>query len=298
MSPLTWSITGSAAALDPPDRLAVGIWGKDPDLWAAGEDDPAERLGWLDLPSSMRAFLGDLKALADDVADAERIVLLGMGGSSLAPEMYATLLGSAPGRPSLEVIDSTHPAEVAAADERIDPDRTVFVVSSKSGGTVETMSLYRHFAEIAAPERFVAVTDPGTSLEELARERGFRKVFLNPPDIGGRFSALSLFGLVPAAAIGVNIEGLLDSASEGAESCRREGADNPGLAIGAAMADWVALGRNKLTFRTDGTQAAFADWAEQLIAESTGKNGTGVVPIVREPVARDLRTGSGVRHAR
>lgn len=298
MGALEWSVEGSVAAKDPPRGLARRVWDRDPTAWAPGEDDPAERLGWLDLPTTMPPGLDDLGSFAGDVsAGTDHVVLLGMGGSSLAPEMFSEIYGGGGGgregrreHPDLEVLDSTHPAQIAAVTERIEPARTLFVVSSKSGGTIETMSLYKYFRRLARPDRFVAVTDPGTSLDQLAQAEGFRSVFRNPPDIGGRYSALSLFGLVPAALIGVDLHALCASAAEGAEACRADDASNPGLAIGAAMAEWVAAGRNKLTLRTGRSVASFGDWVEQLIAESTGKEGNGIVPVVGEPV---LEAGYG-----
>ncbi len=193
------------------------LWAKDPALWAAG---PAagirERLGWLDLPGSMGPRLPGIRAFAGEIA-AEgftHAVLLGMGGSSLAPEVFERTFGDAPGRPGLIVLDSTHPDAVAAVEAKVDLARTLFVVSSKSGTTVEPLSFFRYFWRLVSgvacsPGRqFIAITDPGTPLAVLARERGFRRVFEAAPDVGGRFSALTEFGLVPAALIGVDIGGL------------------------------------------------------------------------------------------
>ena len=235
MGGLEWSVEGSGAAKDPPRGLARRVWDRDPTAWAPGEDDPAERLGWLDLPTTMPPGLGDLGSFADDVsAGTDHVVLLGMGGSSLAPEMFSQVYGVGGGggsHPQLEVLDSTHPAQIAAVTGRIEPARTLFVVSSKSGGTIETMSLYKYFRRLAGPDRFVAVTDPGTSLDHLAQTEGFRALFTNPPDIGGRYSALSLFGLVPAALIGVDLRALCASAAEGAAACRTDDATNPGKSV-------------------------------------------------------------------
>ncbi len=214
------------------------LWAKDHTLWTA---DPApeieDRLGWLTLPEVMRDEVPALEAFAAEVAAAgiTRVVLLGMGGSSLAPEVFARTFGSRAGFPELLVLDSTHPRAVRAVDEQADPARTLFVVSSKSGTTIEPNSfLYHCWARVAAvsaePGRhFVAITDPGTVLGALARERGFRRVFEAPPDVGGRFSALTHFGLVPAALIGVDVGGLLEAAAAAVHACRRPPADNPGL---------------------------------------------------------------------
>jgi glucose-6-phosphate isomerase len=266
--------------------LVERIWAKDASAWGPGEDDPAERLGWLTLPGSMRAEIPRLEALAEDVTDEgfTTVALLGMGGSSLAPEVFQRVLGSASGHPELVVMDSTHPDQVRAARDRLDLDRTLFVVSSKSGGTVETMSLYRYFrAQIDDGAHFIAITDPDTSLTELARNEGFRDTFENPPDIGGRFSALSLFGLVPAALIGVDIDTLLARADVMASRCREPDADNPGFTLGRDIAERAMTGRDKLTFQISDGINAFGDWVEQLLAESTGKHDKGIAPVFGEP---------------
>ncbi|MPZ70969.1 MAG: glucose-6-phosphate isomerase [Actinobacteria bacterium] len=290
VSLLEWGVDGSPAAMAPPTGLVERVWARDPSAWGPGEDDPASRLGWLDLPATMQEQIDDLTAFATEAtADIDHAVLLGMGGSSLAPEMLAQIYGGR-GRISLEVLDSTHPAQIAEVTSRIDPTRTLFLVSSKSGGTIETMSLYRYFRRLAPPDRFAAITDPGTSLQALGEAERFRRVFINPPDIGGRYSALSLFGLVPAALLGIDLGALCASASAAADECRKDGGSNPGLAIGAALAEWADAGRNKLTFRTSADLVSLGDWAEQLIAESTGKEGKGIAPIVGEPV---LEAGYG-----
>ena len=270
--------------------LVARLWAKDASLWAPGEDDPSARLGWLDLPGRMQPLVSELAAFADEVAadGTTDVALLGMGGSSLAPEVFATVIGSAPNRPRLTVLDSTHPAAVERARTSLDGERTLFLVSSKSGSTIETMSLYKLFRAAAPPERFVAITDPGTSLEKLAAEEGFRATFTNPPDVGGRYSALSLFGLVPAALIGVDLESTLAAARDMARACGTATApeENPGLLVGTAIGRLAAEGRDKLTFLLPGTVEPFGDWVEQLIAESTGKSGKGISPIVREPLPR------------
>jgi transaldolase/glucose-6-phosphate isomerase len=221
----------------------------------------------------------------------EHVVLLGMGGSSLAPDVFANTFGSAPGHPALTVLDSTHPEAVLAVERRIDMEKTLFVVSSKSGTTLETLSLFRTFWERAmrasnTPGRhFVAITDPGTPLEQLANERGFRRVFRAPSDVGGRYSALSVFGLVPAALIGVDVHRLLDRAwtmAEASSFCVAEG-NNPSLTLGAALGELAAQDRDKVTFLTSPSLAAFPAWIEQLIAESTGKDAKGILPVDAEP---------------
>jgi transaldolase/glucose-6-phosphate isomerase len=283
----SWEISG--IDVEPSGELAAKVWTKDSSAWGPGDDDPADRLGWLTLPDVMEGQIESLQLFARNVAeDVDHVVLLGMGGSSLAPEMFARTFGSAPGYPSLIILDTTHPAEVHAVTDTIDPDRTLFLVSSKSGGTIETISLYRHFRSVADdPQRFVAITDPETSLEYLAAQEGFLTTFINPPDIGGRYSALSFFGLVPAALIGADLPRLVASASEMVNACERcvPPEDKPGLMLGTAVAKLAAAGRDKLTFVISDAVASFGDWVEQLIAESTGKQQKGIVPIVGEPLA-------------
>jgi transaldolase/glucose-6-phosphate isomerase len=283
------------------EKVASRIWQKDHTVWSLSPlPELADRLGWLSLPETMRALVPELTAFADQVA-AERfshVVLLGMGGSSLAPEVFQSTFGGRPGRPSLIVLDSTHPDAVRAVERRIDLGRTLFVVSSKSGGTSETMSFFRYFwSRYGAGEagtHFVAITDPGTSLETLARERGFRRVFQAPPDVGGRYSALTVFGLVPAALIGVDLSGLLDGAlaMAAASGPGKEGADNPSVALGVALGTLARGGRNKLTLFASRSIAQLPAWIEQLVAESTGKQGVGIVPVDGEPLREAARYGA------
>ncbi|HXG53542.1 MAG TPA: bifunctional transaldolase/phosoglucose isomerase [candidate division Zixibacteria bacterium] len=283
-------------------QFARRLWSKDPTLWSE-EPQPelADRLGWLDLPRTMARRVAELEAFAAGVKDegVRDVVLLGMGGSSLAPEVFRRTFGSRSGYPQLTVLDSTHPRAVRAVEAKIDPGRTLFLVSSKSGTTTETESLFFYFWNVAkqaqaGPGRcFVAITDPGTPLEALARERGFRAVFAAPPDVGGRYSALSEFGLVPAALIGVDAGELLRRAQRMAEAC---GAaviepENPGLLLGAALGELALARRDKATFIASPSVAAFPVWVEQLIAESTGKDRKGIIPVVDEPA--DSPTGYG-----
>jgi glucose-6-phosphate isomerase len=281
-----WTITGADGLRANPD-LIDRIFARDPSVWGPGDDDPADRLGWLDLPGGMAAEIPRLTSFADAAATGiDHVVLLGMGGSSLAPEVWSKTFGSAPGHPALKVLDSTHPSVVRAVTDEIDLDRTLWIVSSKSGGTVETMSLYRHFRSLRDDgSAFVAITDPQTSLENLALEDGFRASFLNPPDIGGRYSALSFFGLVPAALIGTDLNKLLAGGRAMAGDCDPETdpASNSALQIGTAIASLAVSGRDKLTWLISPQVRAFGDWVEQLIAESTGKRGLGITPIVGEP---------------
>ena len=265
------------------------LWRRDPTLWSADAETPelADRLGWLELPETSPATLGPLEALRAGVPFwFTDLVLLGMGGSSLAPEVIAHSMRGE-GLP-LTLVDTTHPGALRDL-EWLRPANTIFVVSSKSGTTVETLSLFRHFwsrtAEVVDDpgEHFIAITDPGSPLAELGRERGFRAVFEAPPDVGGRFSALSPFGLVPAALSGANVAALLAEAAEAADACRDDVHLNPGFLLGAALGELALAGRDKVTFAAASDWAAFPDWAEQLLAESTGKEGRGIVPVVGEP---------------
>lgn len=273
------------------------LWEKDFGLWSA-EPIPelTDRLGWLNLPDTMTAEVGRLTRFAREVAEEgfRDAVVLGMGGSSLAPEVYARSFGSAFGRAAVTVLDSTHPDAVRSLAERLDPAKTLFVVSSKSGTTTETLSFYRYFWKLAEGQgrNFVAVTDPGTPLQKLARERGFREVFNAPEDVGGRYSALTPFGLVPAALQGVDVGRLLSHGRAMAQSCRPAVAvgANPGLRLGAALGELALAGRDKLTFLTSHALESFPGWIEQLVAESTGKTilaggeRRGIVPVVGEPL--------------
>ncbi|MFW2340283.1 MAG: hypothetical protein ACN4GK_09560 [Acidimicrobiia bacterium] len=288
-----WSLGSVATAIE--ERLANWdsvrfghrIWTKDPTLWFPLErPEIVDRLGWLDLPSSMAEQVSELEAFAREVTDVDFVVLLGMGGSSLAPEVFQRTLSG--GRAELVLLDSTHPEAVRAVHDRIDLERALFVVASKSGGTLETMSFFRYFwaATGADGSRFVAITDPGSSLEQIAGERGFRKVFLAPPDVGGRYSALSAFGLVPAALIGIDIRKLVDSALNMATASAAEvpTVDNPALRHGAVLGEFARAGFDKLTYLVSPSLTAFPDWLEQLVAESTGKDGVGIIPIAGESV--------------
>ena len=272
------------------------IWDKDPLLWKSDPSHHAEivnRLGWLTLPSAMKKALPDITAFAESVQKEgfAHIALLGMGGSSLAPEVVQTVFGPKPGFPTLVVLDSTDPEQVAAIEKSIDLNKTLFIVSSKSGGTIELVSFFKYFyAKLkaikgeAAGSHFIAITDPGSPLEGEAKKYGFRKIFLAPPDVGGRFSALTVFGLVPAALIGVNLKRVLSAAADMMKACGREEAliDDPAAALGIGMGALALEGRDKLTLLTSKSLESFGDWAEQLVAESTGKEGKGIVPVVRE----------------
>ncbi len=271
------------------DRHGVDrLWAKDPTVWFdPPRDEVANRLGWLDLPIESRSLLGPIAHLAEQ-ATAEGItdiVLCGMGGSSLAPEVFAASLPTADGSPRLTVADTTHPDHLLELRNGLDPTNTWWIVSSKSGGTLETLSLFRYFWDFASssvsnPGRhFVAVTDAGSSLAALGEARDFRSVVLANPDVGGRYSALSAFGLVPAGIIGADLEQVLDHASAAAGACRTSTAENPGLAIGAVLGSIAADGLSGAYFTGSSIASSVPAWIEQLIAESTGKEGVGILPI-------------------
>lgn len=265
------------------------LWAADPTVWS--EDtvpELADRLGWLDLHDQMRPRLPELTALAESlVADGILdVVVCGMGGSSLAPEVFSQVIGSRPAYPKVTVLDSTHPDAVETVAAAVDMERTAFVISSKSGTTLETLSFFRYFWERAHGDgsRFIAVTDPDTPLAELGAERAFRRVVLAPPDVGGRYSALTPFGLVPAALMGIDLDALLDSAAAlAAASSGARAAEDPAIALGLAWGAHASQGRDKLTFRTSPGLAALPAWMEQLVAESLGKRGKGIVPVAGEP---------------
>ncbi len=257
-----------------PTHLVERIWARDASVWTGA--DEAEWLGWLDEPARL---LDGVDALLDLAATAnyDTVVLLGMGGSSLAPEVLRRSFGV----DACHVLDTTHPGAIRRLAGSLDPARTLFVASSKSGGTIETRSQLDFFWELVGGEgsRFVAVTDPGSALEELARERGFLAVVPGEPSIGGRYSALSAFGMLPAALMGVDVRRLLERAEEMREACRlAEG--NPGLELGLALGEGWREGRDKVALT--GVAGGFDLWVQQLLAESTGKNGIGLVPVEGE----------------
>jgi transaldolase/glucose-6-phosphate isomerase len=272
-------------------RREVSVWTKDPDGPAA--KSIANRLGWLDVPTGMQPELDRVEALADEVRrdGITTFYLLGMGGSSLCAEVMRSVYGIREGFPHIVVMDTTDEAAITGALATLDPARTLFLVASKSGGTVEPASMEKLFwahmsaaLGTAAGRHFVAVTDPGTELAHLAEERGYRKIFLNPPDIGGRFSALSLFGLVPGAIIGGPMREMLSGAADMAEGCKQENHQNAGLELGAFIGAAAAAGRDKLTVALPPSLSALGLWIEQLVAESTGKHDKGALPVVDEPL--------------
>ena len=281
------------------DQHVIGrIWRRDVSVWGADPTDRvgqaiANRLGWLDVPTGLKPELDRVQALADEVRrDGISIVyLLGMGGSSLCAEVMRAVYGVRDGFPRLIVMDTTDEAAIAGALATLDAKRTLFLVASKSGGTIEPASMERLFWQhtsnvvgAAAGRQFVAVTDPGTELARLAEERGYRKIFLNPPDIGGRFSALSLFGLVPGALIGAPVREMLSGGADMAQGCRQENHQNAGLELGAFIGACADEGRDKLTVALPPSLRALGLWIEQLVAESTGKSSKGALPVVDEPL--------------
>lgn len=278
------------------DRIASRIWQRDPALFGArsapARDAVLQRLGWLDAPVRMKPEIPRLQALAGRcrAEGLTEVCLLGMGGSSLCAEVLRDLPSAAHGA-TLQVVDTTDEQTITALAEALRPERTLFLVASKSGTTIEVTSLERYFGWLAASclgaeagAHFVAITDPGTPLVAHARTHGYRETLINPPDIGGRFSALSLFGLAPAALLERDLERLLQAGTAMADRCRADAADNPGLALGAFMAQHALAGRDKLTLLMPPDAAALGAWIEQLVAESTGKEGRGILPVVDEPL--------------
>jgi hypothetical protein len=258
------------------ERLIEGIWERDSTVWTGS--DEAQWLGWLDEPLHVEEQLGEVRRYAESLHDAvDAVVLMGMGGSSLAPEVLRRIFGV----DWFHVLDTTHPKAIRALEEKLDLGRTLFVSSSKSGTTLETRSHTDYFWEKAGKrgELFATVTDPGSQLEALARERGFGAVFHGEPSIGGRYSALSPFGIVPAVLMGVDAQQLLKSAQEMREACR-SGEGNPGYELGRQFGEGWREGRDKICIAD--TPGGFGLWAEQLIAESTGKHGKGLVPAPGE----------------
>jgi transaldolase/glucose-6-phosphate isomerase len=254
-------------------ELVERIWARDATVWTGADED--KWLGWLDEPKRMQERVGDIVDFAAQArAKFETFVLLGMGGSSLAPEVLKRTFGAR----QLHVLDTTHPTMIRHAEKSLDLSKTMFIVSSKSGGTLETLSHFEYFwAKVGEGEQFIAITDPGSSLEQLAKTRSMR-VFAGEPTIGGRYSALSPFGLVPAALMGVDVDRVLANAERMAEACR--GDANPGLQLGLQLGERWREGRDKVCITE--TEGRFGLWAEQLIAESTGKQGRGLVPAPGE----------------
>jgi glucose-6-phosphate isomerase len=275
------------------------LWARDASLWKGDPEDQKKiknRLGWLTLTKTMIERVEELKEFARSikVAGFTHVLLLGMGGSSLCPEVCRKTYGITDGNPDLFVLDSTDPDTILNIEKSVHLKTTLFILASKSGTTIEIQSLYRYFSsQLEAVKRspvvgehFLAITDPGTFLERLAREQGFRRLFLTPPDIGGRYSALSYFGLVPLALIGVDLKAFLARAEEVVQASLPyiPAADNPGLKLGAILGELGQQGRDKVTLICSQSIGSFGYWVEQLIAESTGKEGKGLVPIEGEGI--------------
>ena len=282
----------------------ASLWSTDPRVRAAIEG----RLGWLDAPEHFTGQIAALEGFGEGIREAgfTAAVVAGMGGSSLAPEVLRQTFGTAPDWLELRVLDSTDPAAVAATVDDLDPLATLFIVATKSGTTVEPLAFQAdawarieaalhagHVRRRSPAEVMVAITDPGRSLEAIPHHDDLREVFLNPPDVGGRYSALTYVGLVPASLQGLDLDALLGAATAMMARCRSDAAErNPGVTLGVALGTLALAGRDKLTFLADPEVATFGAWAEQLIAESTGKRGVGIVPVDREPVGAPGTYGS------
>ena len=275
-------------------RVPERIWEKDYTLWSQNASEITNRLGWLDVMDSMHDQAPELETFGDEVCQEgiSDVVLLGMGGSSLGAEVLNHTFGNKEGHPRLTVLDSVIPEAVNSVYESIDPGRTLFLVSSKSGTTSETRALFDYFYAIEvdncgskAGHHFITITDRGSPLEKLGREKNFRRIFDNPEEIGGRYSVLSYFGLVPAVTLGIDIEELLSNADTMRRKCGPgvNAEDNEGCRLGAYLAALAKKGRDKVTFITSPSLESFGLWTEQLIAESTGKNGKGLIPVAGEP---------------
>jgi len=278
-------------------QILQRIWIKDHTIWKADPSEIANRLGWIDAPKEMIPHLPELEAFVTEVKKLgiKKALVLGMGGSSLAPELFGRVFRQSDDALPVEVLDSTDPEEVLDFQQRFAPSESLYIVSTKSGSTEETISFFKHFynrtilvlGKGQAGIHFIAITDPGSPLIEIAHRYHFLRVFENNPDIGGRYSALSYFGLVPAALTGADLSLLLRRADEIAQLCKSETApnNNPAALLGVALGELALRGRDKLTFVLPAKLACFGDWVEQLIAESTGKEGKGILPVVGEALS-------------
>ena len=278
------------------EKIIKRTWAKDHTVW---RDDPTEisnRLGWLDCVDVTRRSFNEINSFVDKVRTDgfTHTLLMGMGGSSLAPEVFRFTFGVKEGYLDLSVLDSTHPGAVKELSDKLNPDKTLFIVSTKSGGTVETISFMKYFYTETvkkigmknAGNHFVAITDSGSGLETMAKDLNFRKIFLNDPDIGGRFSALSLFGAVPAALIGVNLTKFFENVEKMVNECKlHDVSQNSGAMLGAIVGTLANEGIDKLTILSSSQLRYFGAWLEQLIAESTGKYGKGILPVDLEPIS-------------
>jgi glucose-6-phosphate isomerase len=279
-------------------KIVERIWEKDYTVWSQSPVEITNRLGWLETPAVSLAMADEIidfvtTVKKDGYANA---LLLGMGGSSMAAEVFSHSFGVQAGYPDLEVLDSTHPEAVLEHAQRLDPQKTLYIVSTKSGGTAETLSFMKFFynqtlaliGKKKAGKHFIAITDPGSGLESTAKQLNFRNIFLNDPNIGGRYAALSLFGIVPAALLGIDIKELLNRAASMVSKCKsiKDSAHNTNTSanLGVIMGHLANSGRDKITFITSNQLSYFTNWLEQLIAESTGKAGKGILPVVGEEI--------------
>jgi transaldolase/glucose-6-phosphate isomerase len=294
LGPLAGSVSKHLSQLEA-DSVPARLWRHDPTLWTtdpAGQKEVMIRLGWLDSPDKARFLVPTYQSFAEGVhkAGIDRVLVLGMGGSSLTAEVLSSLLAAAlrDAPLSLAILDSTDPAQVAETAKSYPPDKSLYIVASKSGGTAEVMAAFNLFWEMSKGDssRFIAITDPNTSLETLARERGFLRIFSSDESVGGRFAALTDFGMVPAALLGMDLSRLLDRADWMKRQCDESipAARNPGMALGAVLAASALAGRDKLTVLADAPLSALAGWIEQIVAESSGKHGKGILPVALEPL--------------
>lgn len=304
LGPLADSVSQRIAQLEA-DSVPARLWKHDPSLWApakdkAGQHEVTIRMGWLDSTDKARMKLSEYQNFVKEIQSdgIDRVLVLGMGGSSLTAEVFSLLFAAASSSPSgrgdrgegirLGILDSTDPAQVAEAAKNYPPDKSLYIVASKSGGTAEVMAAFNYFWKLSKKDgsHFIATTDPGTSLEALARKRNFRKIFTADEFVGGRYSALTDFGLVPAALLGVDLNRLLDRADWMRAQCAEgiPAARNPGIALGAVLGESALRGRDKLTVVADAALSAFANWIEQIVAESSGKNNKGILPVPLEPI--------------
>ncbi len=299
LGPLAGAVAKRVAQLET-DSVPARLWAHDPTLWTPDPKEETEvtlRMGWMESPQKALALASSYRAFADEAfkAGLDRYLVLGMGGSSLTAEVISSLFAAASGTkeaPSTEhclsILDSTDPAQVAKAAEDFPPDKTLYIVASKSGGTAEVSAAFDYFWKLSNHDgkHFIAITDANTSLEQLARERKFRRIFSADATVGGRYSALTDFGMVPAALLGVDVERFIGRAAWMQRQCGRDvpPARNPGLVLGAVLGEAALAGRDKLTILADKPYAALANWIEQIVAESSGKNGKGILPVPLEPV--------------
>ena len=268
------------------------LWARDASLWTS--QDESKWLGWLDIVERQQKDLNKFRALAQEIKAAgfQYALLLGMGGSNLCPEVLAETFGQQEGFPRLSIVDSTDPAQVRAAEQSVDLRKTIIIVSSKSGSTLEPNILAKHFmvcmrdiVGMEAGKHFIAITDPGSAMEQIARAEGFRHIFYGDPQIGGRYSALSNFGIVPAVVMGLEVDRLLSRAKVAADACHSTDVKkNPGVQLGLILGAAANAGRDKITFFTSPTIYDMGAWFEQLIAESTGKQGKGITPVDLEEI--------------